>query len=291
MHDLPVGGIGCDWMLRALDGGLEEVITLAGTETLPYNVAREAAKMESVMNQNNDGTSGQNSCQHQKGLMRGWWHSLKETMRSANPLHVAYGVFLVLAGVGTLAWGLCSGEFKWVLALTVLAALLLFGERLAIRLREMSVKAGGVEICIGLEPSATTQAVPDVVPPSLGTVRDNFIFLAHHFRMNGDHATAFQHYFAAHRMRKSILTAYYAVECLCREYRDRASVELAQWIVDWFDDAVWLCGRPHEELEGRQGLVERVQSLNRQRDEAEAFLQLLLDQLAPAEQGDSPHAT
>jgi len=100
----------------------------------------------------------------------------------------------------------------------------------------------------------------DTIPSELsGTVRDNFIHLGNFHMYRHRYRAAFEHYASAHRLDKSILTAFRCMQCLAALCHDPAMAGQARPVLQkYFEDAVGLADGPIEDLEQRYSYAEWV---------------------------------
>lgn len=168
-----------------------------------------------------------------------------------------------IAGIVALGFiGLQREELQWFAIALAALAVVIFWDQLALR----RLKFGGVELERDVA-TPTSAKGPSDSRNDLMAIRDNFIYLGNHFLEDGRYADAFQFYRCAHNLKKSILTAFRALQCLC--HLPDAAQKLGQRIRQWFEDAVWLSDGPWSDLEGRTEFVEHIKQLNLSRREAD----------------------
>ena len=183
----------------------------------------------------------------------------------------------VAVGFGYAAWiGLEAADFR--MALLGLLGLLLLGfwayVEWIIKNRDISIGKEGFSIT---KPSKDPSPVADSgearggLDAFAGTVRDSFIHLGNrYYYMASSESTSFacpsespnwlwtmayEHYAAANRIKKSILTAFRCMQCLAH-----MGGNLDNLLMQYFEQALWHADGPREEVENRHVFAEWVRA-------------------------------
>ena len=186
----------------------------------------------------------------------------------------------VAAGFGYAAWdGLRAADFR--MALLGLLGLLLLGfwqyVDWIIKNRDVNIGKELLSITKPSEqpsPAADRSDIRPGVDALRGAVRDSFIYLGnqHYARARRDEppipmpsdnvwlwAMAYEHYAAANRIQRSILTAFRCMECIA--HMDGGKLD--QLLLQYFEQALWHVDGPREEVENRQRFAEWVRARRR----------------------------
>lgn len=115
--------------------------------------------------------------------------------------------------------------------------------------RNIAIGKGGVEL---------TQ-VKDIPSVLTGTVRDNFIYIGNFHLQNRRYRAAFEYYASAHRLQRSIMTAFRCMQSLAAlcDHMEMAQ-QVHPIIHTYFGDALVLAEGPLADLAGRIELAEWV---------------------------------
>ena len=116
--------------------------------------------------------------------------------------------------------------------------------------RNIVIGRGGVEL------TQLNDGIPSVLT---GTVRDNFIYIGKLHFQKRRYRASFEHYASAHRLRRSILTAFRCMQSLAALCTDDAMAQQARPVIQtYFEDALALADGSPADLAGRLELAEWV---------------------------------
>ncbi len=113
------------------------------------------------------------------------------------------------------------------------------------------------DIEVGPERIGLTKTVAPSEPFE-GSVRDNFIYLGIVNLRGGEYRLAYEHFAAAHRLKKSILAAFRCMQCLAfmaaqEEERDTQGTAFDDQILRLYGDALWAARwGPGSDVVGRE---------------------------------------